>query len=151
MACRRLLIFAVRMHCRGLTACGAGLIARRMEGIYKKKGVGARRKAIFAKFDVQLVQIVEMRRGSGGLLCRSFASVDLSFGTTRPKILAMILTTKSTAKTINSFKLSSNSGFYDVKRACRISLRGMFGSSRCYLLCKRCTSATSSTVGLSSS
>jgi hypothetical protein len=43
-----------------------------MEGIYKKKAVGARRKAIFAKFDVQLVQIVEMRRGSGGLLCKQF-------------------------------------------------------------------------------
>lgn len=151
MACRRLLIFAVRMHCRELTACGAGLIARRMEGIYKKKAVGARRKATFAKFDVQLVQIVEMPCGSGGLPCSSFASVDLPFGTTRPKFWAIILTTKSTAKTINSFKLCSNSGFYDVKRACRISLRGMFGSSRCYLLCKRCTSAACSTVGRSSS
>ena len=87
------------------------MIACRMEGIYKKKAVGARRKAIFAKFDVQLVQIVEMRRGSGGLLCSSFASVDLPFGTTRPKILAMILTTKSTAKTINSFKLSQTAVF----------------------------------------
>jgi hypothetical protein len=100
-----------------------------MEGIYKKKAEGARRKATFAKFEVQLVQIVEMRRGFGGLRCSSFASVDLPFGTTRPKFLAMILTTESTAKTINSFKLSSNSRFYDVKRAFRTSSRGMFGYS----------------------
>jgi len=151
MACRRLLFFCGPNACRERITCGAGLMARRLEGIYKKKAVGARRKAIFAKFEVQLVQIVEMPRGSGGLLCSSFASVDLPFGTTRPKDLVMILTTKSTAKTINSFKLSSNSGFYDVKRACRISLHGMLGYSWCYLLCKRCTSATSSTVGLSSS
>jgi hypothetical protein len=96
--------------------CGC-IDARRMQGIYKKKTERARRKAVLAKFEVQLVQIVEMRRESSGLPGSSFASVDLPFGTTRPKFWAIILTTKSTAKTIHSFKLCSNSRFYDVKRA----------------------------------
>ena len=57
-------IFAFECTVSELIACGAGLIGRRMEGIYKKSAAGARRKVILPEFESNWMRMVEMSSGS---------------------------------------------------------------------------------------